>query len=186
MSDYNFTNEMMEKGDTVDNLRNIVHMIFDNDEDSCIHDNYRPGNAAGRNIDTTDAKELLDDASSYFIYEHLGLCGCGIPNASLQKVVDYLEIANQWSKDINESTDLWHDHKPSENRQQGMKEKFGVKDECEDPLVQFLVYIIDHNGFTDHGSSITGCWITDKGRACLYVLKLYLEKSDEEEEKDDN
>ena len=65
MSDYNFTNEMMEKGDTVDNLRNIVHMIFDNDEDSCIHGNYRPGNAAGRNIDTTDAKELLDDASSY-------------------------------------------------------------------------------------------------------------------------
>ena len=36
-----------------------------------------------------------------------------------------------------------------------------------------MMYVLDHNGFTEHGNSIGGCWITDKGRRLLTVLDAW-------------
>ena len=165
-----------------ENLRKIVHYIDDTFEDSCIHLNYGPESAMKREIDDLTAEELLEEAHDFITYEWIGLCGCGIPNATIRKIVEYLEITDQWSRDIAASKDLWNDKTPSENRRKRMKESFGVDDECDNPLVQFLAYNMDHHGFTEHGSSISGCWITDKGRLVLYVYKLHLQINDAEDE----
>ena len=40
-------------------------------------------------------------------------------------------------------------------------------------LFQIMEYILDHNGFSVHGSSISGACITDLGRAYLYCLQKW-------------
>ena len=34
-----------------------------------------------------------------------------------------------------------------------------------------LAYAMDAAGFTDHGSSIGGAWLTDEGKMFLFVLR---------------
>ena len=40
-------------------------------------------------------------------------------------------------------------------------------------LLQFMMYVLDRNGLTEHGGSIGGCWLTDKGRRLLTVLDAW-------------
>lgn len=40
-------------------------------------------------------------------------------------------------------------------------------------LLQFMAYILDDRGFTEHGSSIGGCWLTEKGEMFLTVLDAW-------------
>ena len=51
------------------------------------------------------------------------------------------------------------------------KEAFGVDDIYGNPLLMVLAYAMDAAGFTDHGSSIGGAWLTDEGKMFLYVLR---------------
>ena len=40
-------------------------------------------------------------------------------------------------------------------------------------ILQFLAYILDSYGFTEHGSSVGGCWLTKEGEKLLTVLDAW-------------
>lgn len=85
----------------------------------------------------------------YVSIELLGSCGCGNPESN----VDYVEKmllrhAADWSTSPGRSSQT-------------------SKEEYADPAVQFFLYWADDKGFTEHGSSIFGSWLTDKGRQLL-------------------
>ena len=63
-----------------------------------------------------------------------------------------------------------------------LEEKFHHGHVCDDPLLQFMAYLLDDKGLTEHGTSINGAWLTDEGEVCLEVFNMYLGLDDEEEE----
>ena len=42
-------------------------------------------------------------------------------------------------------------------------------------MLQFLAYVLDDYGFTEHGSGIGGCWLTEDGERLLTVLDAWYE-----------
>lgn len=105
---------------------------------------------------TPDGEMWIDDSGcswdskmSYVSIELLGSCGCGNPEAN----VDYVEkmilhhVAD-WSTSPGRSSQT-------------------TQEEYNDPAVQFFLYWADDKGLSEHGSSIFGSWLTDKGRQLL-------------------
>lgn len=40
-------------------------------------------------------------------------------------------------------------------------------------MLQLLAYVLDSYGFTEHGSSVGGCWLTKDGERLLTVLDAW-------------
>lgn len=125
---------------------------------------------------TLDESRLLEDVSDFFQYELLSFCGCGCPEASIRAVRDYLAAVNHHTK--NNTDEGW------EEARQMLKDKFGVEYVTDDPLLQYMAYHLDDRGLTDHGSSINGAWIEERGEKCLYVFDLLLKEEYGENESD--
>ena len=90
----------------------------------------------------------------FYYFEKLGWCGCGCPSVVLETIAKYLE-----------SVEL-----PYEQRDAKMKEYFPPNGE-ENELVMCLAYTLDKAGFTDHGTSIFSCRLTDDGKRFLRAIK---------------
>ena len=78
----------------------------------------------------------------WYYYERLKWCGCGRPGEAMRAIAKYLE-----------------------DRQEN---RLHTDD---DSLILCLAYELDRAGFTDHGSSIYGCWLTDDGKYFLWAIK---------------
>lgn len=82
------------------------------------------------------------------LIHELGICGCGIPEEAYQAVLDMLKRA--------------------EDRKNGKL----ILDN-NNPHELFMAYILDHLGLLEHGSSIYGAWLTDKGKKMLEALEKF-------------
>lgn len=158
--------------ETMKNLNDIRNHIKENYPDSCI----------AHNSPRTEGNELLEEISDFFKYEILGFCGCGCPESSERSVRDYLYAVNMRTdeKHIKDRDERW-----SKSRQ-FLEEKFKIKYVTDDPLLQFMAYILDNANLTGHGSSINGAWIEDLGRTCLYIFDLELNELDRLENEEEN
>ena len=83
----------------------------------------------------------------YEIIHELGICGCGRPEEAYAAVHEML-----------------------------IRSKTGKLIEPDEPHVLYMAYNLDHLGFLEHGSSIYGAWITDKGEELLTALDIFKEK----------
>lgn len=77
------------------------------------------------------------------------LCGCGRPYHCWEALHSYLKIKT--SKEFYTNTD--------------------------DPYYLFFMYVLSSLKLTEHGTSIYGAWITDKGRKVLKWLDENVEKA---------
>jgi len=87
-----------------------------------------------------------ESKSQYIQIEVLGFCGCGNPSDVMAYVGDYLQSVEN--------------------------DKFGS---YEDMPYMFLAYWADHNGYTEHGTTVRCCWLTDKGKELLADINWCLE-----------
>ena len=126
-------------------LNKIADYIIQKYPDSCLAHNGK------------DDFRLQEDIQNFFYYERLGWCGCGDPEAVMREICKYLYIV--------------HFHNGYDELCKKFKEAFGVEDIYGNPLLMALAYAMDAAGFTDHGSSIGGAWLTDEGKMFLYVLR---------------
>jgi len=85
--------------------------------------------------------EDLYDVVKYYYYDKLGWCGCGNPEVAILEVAKLLE---SFKTDVNL---------------------------LKDPLSLCLAYELDRAGFTEHGSSVYGSWLTDDGRYFLWAIR---------------
>lgn len=87
----------------------------------------------------------------------LGFCGCGSPEEAFWLVRDLLRLCPFY-----------------ENRQ-------AVQARLPDLGVEMLVlYTIDHAGLIEHGGSVGGSWITEKGQRLLDLLERWDEAAIDE------
>jgi hypothetical protein len=83
----------------------------------------------------------LRETIQHFYFEKLDWCGCGKPWDAMLEIAKFLE-----------------------GRQK--KEPFP-----EDPLSMCLAYELDRAGFTEHGSNIYYCWLTEEGEQFLGLIR---------------
>lgn len=126
-------------------INEIKDYIINKYPDSCLAYNYN----------SSYYEELLiEECENFFYYEKLNWCGCGDPDRAKKVVRDYLEVVND---KFDSNTDFY--------------EKFGVKYVYDDKLLLCLAYTLDAAGFTDHGTSISGAWLTNEGKMFFWLLQ---------------
>lgn len=105
---------------------------------------------------STYYKRREDFEEFLFSSECLPCCGCGNPEATIKKALDALTYCSL--NGLDERTSF-------------LQEKFGVDYVSNDGLVQLLFYVLDDNGYIEHGGSVNGSWLTDAGK----ILKALME-----------
>ena len=83
------------------------------------------------------------------LYNDLGICGCGSPGETYERVYEMLVRARNREKLIVVSDDH--------------------PDCC---FHYFMAYILDDRGFVNHGFNIDNAWITQKGKAMIEFIEL--------------
>lgn len=137
------------------NLQEIAEWVIKEHPDSLFSSNYSDFYKHMENWELT--KELRD----FFCGEIIGMCRCGIPEETYSTITSYLDLINKRT-----NKDLDFDKFSVE-----LKKLFGCEYISDNGLLQFMAYILDDKGFTDHGSSINACCITNIGEMLLFVLK---------------
>lgn len=133
----------------------LVDIFFNKDSISneCLTQNYC--------TEMTDDEEFL---TSFFV-EAFGFCGCGCLYMSIEFTRD---ILNCYEDDEEEGWCAPHLNLDK------------AKEVCgSDNITDFMLHWLDSVGLTDHGSSVYGSWLMDKGKA----LRNYLKEAILEEEK---
>ena len=110
---------------------------------------------------------LIEPLMDYFMYEKLGLCGCGSPEDSYEAIRRYLHVRKDAHDDTLPYNEI-HDRYMSDLH-------INCSDELQYGILQFLMYILDSRGFTEHGGSIGGCWLTESGEMLMIVLDTWHE-----------
>lgn len=114
-------------------------------------------------------ESLIDPLIDYYSYDVLRVCGCGCPNDTLDVIRKYLHIRKEW-KDLSYD-EVQERYKTELHIDTEDYEQYGV--------FQFMAYEIDSLGFTDHGSSIGYCWLTERGEMFLTVLDAWSQHNKE-------
>ena len=82
----------------------------------------------------------------YDIIHELGICGCGCPDETYKAVHDMLIAFKNHADAIGDN-----------------------------PYKYFMAYALDRLKFIEHGTSIIGSWLTDKGKELLEALTDFAE-----------
>lgn len=93
-----------------------------------------------------------DDAESLILTGMLGWCGCGAPDA-----------AGQFLLKILKSFDDYHAGKITWQQRDALISDEGIR--------YFVYYVIAEKDLTEHGTSVNGSWLTDKGREIMEDLE---------------
>lgn len=143
------------KPEEIKERKELIDIFFDKDSiiNECLTQNH-----------CTETTELTIDGeflNSFFI-EAFGFCGCGCLSMSIKFLHDVLNCY--------EDEDGWSS--PHLNLDKAIEV-------CSnDNITDFMLHWLDSVELTEHGSSVYGSWLTDKGKA----LRDYLKNVVEEEE----
>lgn len=145
-------------------LQDVVEYFFENYPDSALSQDE---------VVKKDYKEewckdfIIDRLIPYYMYDCLGLCGCGIPEETFEVIRKYLHIKQDKGNDLIDYYGQIERYKRDLEIQYDSSIQYG--------MLQFLMYILDDKGFTAHGSSIGSCWLTEDGERLLTVLDAWYE-----------
>jgi len=127
-----------------------------------------------------DGTYLMPDGSTHsspqdLLASMLGFCGCGAPEQALIFTRDAIkllvldlaalrdEMPEQWDND------LWQTkYKPWHERVRKLFPTTGAE--------YFFLYWLDAGGLAEHGSNVSGCWLTDIGHALYEDLDLFCDQ----------
>lgn len=106
-----------------------------------------------------------------WVFTDLGFCGCGDPEAALDLMRSILSAINSRSE-RNQQNDSTHEEWMTVSRE--IEKMIGME---QNPAVAWTyLYFLDGQGLLEHGSNITGSWLTDKGKEILALFNKYTSK----------
>lgn len=156
---------------TRERLKEIMDFIFKEYPDGCLVSNYKDKDQTPEDFEIPD---YVEQCLNEFLYEDLGTCGCGTPDDTI-KVLQI--VLTSHSVDHNR-IDWW------EAKSKMLNDICGIdrnKNSNYNGLIQFVQYILDDHKFMEHGSSIGGAWLTEKGKIFLEIINEYFSEEKEEE-----
>lgn len=113
-------------------------------------------------------KSLIDPLMDEFWYHDLGLCGCNCPEDTKEAIRKYLHIR----KDFHDKELTYEGVVRRYRTDLGIDEHSQVQH----GVLQFMMYILDKEGYTEHGGSVGGCWLTKKGEMFMDVLDAWYKR----------
>lgn len=95
-----------------------------------------------------------------FLGSYFGFCGCGDPDAAMELLRDVLRLlkGHEWYSEKMKAL------LPSEG------------------LNYLVLYMLNNNGLTEHGTSVNCSWLTDKGEEILKDIEWCLANEGDNEE----
>lgn len=150
--------------------------------DSCFAHNYA-------NCKSAFYEDINRELYAYFRYEVLNWCGCGAPEEADKQVVRYLNLIDKGEEPHVSFTENYNEWcRFFDNRRKQHKELCKKYFDCEtiydNPLLLCLAYTMDAAEFSEHGTSIGGAWITDRGKIYRYAIMKHLEAEGESLDED--
>lgn len=115
-------------------------------------------------------ESLIDPLMDFFSYEILHLCGCGCPEDTYELIRKILTIRYEWKSRKISYEEVLKRYKDDL--------ELDTKNSSHNGILQFVMYILDHNGILEHGSSIGGCWLTNLGKMYLTVLNAWYDREE--------
>ena len=115
-------------------------------------------------------ESLIDPLMDFFSYELLHLCGCGTPEDTYELIRKILTIRFEWQSRKISYEEVIRRYKDDLKLDTNNSSHYGI--------LQFVMYILDHNGILEHGSSIGGCWLTNLGEMYLTVLNAWYDREE--------
>lgn len=90
------------------------------------------------------------------IFEDLGFCGCGNPEQDIIFIKNILDLRNKW-----------HNDKLTYKKYRKLIKKEFIKNwECAE---EYILYMLNDKEFLEHGSSVGGSWLLNKGHKLLKI-----------------
>lgn len=113
-------------------------------------------------------ESLIDPLMDEFWYHDLGLCGCNCPEDTKEAIRKYLHIR----KDFHDKELTYEGVVRRYRTDLGIDEHSQVQH----GVLQFMMYVLDKEGYTEHGGSVGGCWLTKKGEMFMDVLDAWYKR----------
>ena len=98
-----------------------------------------------------------DTRAAAIYYDHLKFCGCGEPN----------EVGKFIARLLTENS---HRHEPDQPRPVSHDDALRLIKEDPDAAAWMLLYMLDVWEFTEHGGSVNGAWLTERGKQAAEVF----------------
>lgn len=117
-------------------------------------------------------ESLIDPLMDEFWYHDLGLCGCNCPEDTKEAIRKYLHIR----KDFHDKELTYEGVVRRYRTDLGIDEHSQVQH----GVLQFMMYVLDKEGYTEHGGSVGGCWLTKKGEMFMDVLDAWYKREHSE------
>ena len=119
-----------------------------------------------RNMEDYEVEDIIEKCMDEFIYEDLKLCGCGSPERTWEiiRLILIAQSQDGYENRINMLNNICNINIEDSNNYDG--------------LIQFVLYVLDDHEFLEHGSSIGGAWLTEKGKLFLDLLNMRNEIDD--------
>lgn len=95
-------------------------------------------------------------------YYEINFCGCGDRLSALEILYKTLNYCERWKDEKDVYTEWLIKNVFNEN----------------EGVAYFILYTIENLGFTGHGSSVGGSWLTDKGKMLYNDLKELFKEND--------
>ena len=154
--------------DILQKLSNYMKYIIKTYQDGCAAYNWIQGSyneilTNKRLPEEYEIEDIVEDCLKEFHYEDLGLCGCGCPEETYEVIRKILNIQSsnaKWETKQKQFSELCNADMDNANYS---------------GLIQFVLYVLDNKGFLEHGSSIGGSWLTEKGKIYLDLLNALSE-----------
>lgn len=96
---------------------------------------------------SNDIEQRKADLETIYFGE-IGMCGCGNPKDVKKFIYELLKNHKEYEDDYDAMT---------ENR------KRIIKETDTNVIFEFVFHVLDHNDLLNHGGSIYGSWLTEKG-----------------------
>jgi len=105
-------------------------------------------------------RDVVEDVLKQFYYEELNFCGCGNPEDIMQLIKDLL----------NQISHKWDNEKTYEERQEEIIKIFNFNGKVNHAVYDFILNYLDIVGLLEHGGSIGGSWLTERGKVILKLM----------------
>lgn len=114
-----------------------------------------------------------DDAEDFIQGGLLKMCCCGDPNSNLRYIHGALKVIHERSESntFDSPMEEW------KARSKAIDDYFP-----DERSRMFFLYWTDSLNLTEHGSTVNGLWLADKGQQLLALLEEWIESLDKEEE----
>lgn len=156
----------------INNLSEYMKYIIDNFPEGCAAYNWKSTYSEilnnKRDVKQYEVEHIIDDCLDEF-NSVLGICGCGRPEDTEEVIRQILIVQN--------SEDNFQD---KQNKLSNLCDS-NIENDNYYGLIQFVLYILDDKEFLEHGSSISGAWLTKKGKIYLDLLNAKYKMTKENE-----